>query len=700
MLRADIIIMATRDVVSLSGGGRYKVQTGRRDGLVSLAQNTISLPPPTASVATANQLFALKGLTTTDMIYLLGGHSIGIAHCSLFKDRLYNFKNTGKPDPTMDSALLSSLRKTCAQNATIDRTANLDQNPYSSAVVDNSFYSQIIKRRGVLKFDQDVASDRLRRPHMTQKKMKGMENRKVICLGGKNIILGQVGGSREKRRKRTSDSRKPNDIVLMSTAGHLRNGGLDVKDLLKSSKDRCSSSRSRFGVGFFNDGLGGGYNSRWSVLQEIVIFPAVDAELLVAQEHAKKFGFYKGKCQAADVEDIVRRTVYSKFLRDRSITPALIRMQFHDCFVSGCDASILLDGPNSEKTAPPNLSVRGFDVIDAAKDAVEKVCPGVVSCADIIIMATRDVVSLSGGGRYKVQTGRRDGLVSLAQNTISLPPPTASVVTANQLFALKGLTTTDMIYLSDLASDNLSKSTVARIARSSNFNTKFGQAMVKLGAVQVLTGQQGQIRKSCRAQFLISLCVAMSFTGLVHASDPDILFDYIVPPNVTEVDGKFFTCTKIRGFFDESNSTDTKSMLASMTQFPALNGQSVSLSLLRLAPGGVSAPHTRPHATGLFFVLGGTFEVGFVDTTNKHYTQTLQTGDMFIFPKGLVHYQYNSDMKNPAVAVAAFGSASAPTVLIPTTLFDTDIDDVILAKSFKTNVATIRKLKAGVGSKS
>ncbi|GJV69479.1 germin-like protein 9-3 [Tanacetum coccineum] len=170
-------------------------------------------------------------------------------------------------------------------------------------------------------------------------------------------------------------------------------------------------------------------------------------------------------------------------------------------------------------------------------------------------------------------------------------------------------------------------------------------------------------------QVLISICVCVAFTVLVQASDLDILFDYIVPPYVTEVDGNFFTYTKIRGFFDESNSTDTKSMLASMTQFPALNGQSVSLSLLRLAPGGVSAPHTRPHATGLFFVLEGTFE-------------------------------YNSDMKNPAVAVAAFGSASASTVLIPTTLFETDIDDVILAMSFKTNVATIWKLKAGVGSKS
>ncbi|GKF42697.1 germin-like protein 9-3, partial [Tanacetum coccineum] len=56
--------------------------------------------------------------------------------------------------------------------------------------------------------------------------------------------------------------------------------------------------------------------------------------------------------------------------------------------------------------------------------------------------------------------------------------------------------------------------------------------------------------------------------------------------------------------------------------------------------------------------------------------------------------------EDPAVAVAAFGSASASTVLILTTLFETDIDDVILAKSFKTNVATIRKLKAGVGSMS
>lgn len=59
----------------------------------------------------------------------------------------------------------------------------------------------------------------------------------------------------------------------------------------------------------------------------------------------------------------------------------------------GCDASILLDGSSSEKTAVPNLSVRGYEVIDTVKAAVEAKCPGLVSCADIIVMATRDAVA-------------------------------------------------------------------------------------------------------------------------------------------------------------------------------------------------------------------------------------------------------------------------------------------------------------------
>ncbi|XP_042487623.1 peroxidase 60-like [Macadamia integrifolia] len=107
-------------------------------------------------------------------------------------------------------------------------------------------------------------------------------------------------------------------------------------------------------------------------------------------------GYYKGKCphNRTDVEAIVRNSVNSQFGLNPAIIPQLIRLQFHDCFVRGCDASILLDGNSTEKTASTNENVLGFDVIDRKKSAVEAQCPGVVSCADIIIMATREVVSL------------------------------------------------------------------------------------------------------------------------------------------------------------------------------------------------------------------------------------------------------------------------------------------------------------------
>ncbi|CAN1171339.1 Peroxidase 60 [Linum perenne] len=306
--------------------------------------------------------------------------------------------------------------------------------------------------------------------------------------------------------------------------------------------------------------------------------------LLLGQAQAQlQFGFYKGKCKATDVdvESTVRRIVSEKYQSDKSIVAALLRMQFHDCFVQGCDASILLDGPTSEKTAPPNLSVRGYEIIDTVKTTLEGSCgPQVVSCADIIVMATRDAVSFAKGGFYNVQTGRRDGLASSAQS-VSLPAPNIPIPQAIGMFGRKRLSPIDMVYLlgghtvgvascaffqdrlynfrntgrpdpsmnptllnslrqtcppnsnsanttnldqnpasslivdnsyyqqllrrngvlqvdQDLASHPLTGFIVSGIANRADFSARFGQAMVNLGAVDVLTGQQGQIRKSCR----------------------------------------------------------------------------------------------------------------------------------------------------------------------------------------------------------
>ncbi|KAF8704833.1 hypothetical protein HU200_031071 [Digitaria exilis] len=103
-------------------------------------------------------------------------------------------------------------------------------------------------------------------------------------------------------------------------------------------------------------------------------------------------GFYDSYCP--DAEDIVRSTVEHYYDKDATIAPGLLRLHFHDCFVQGCDGSILIAGPSSERSAPQNFGLRGFEVIDDAKSQLEAVCPGVVSCADILALAARDAVDL------------------------------------------------------------------------------------------------------------------------------------------------------------------------------------------------------------------------------------------------------------------------------------------------------------------
>ncbi|KAK4282074.1 hypothetical protein QN277_013494 [Acacia crassicarpa] len=176
-----------------------------------------------------------------------------------------------------------------------------------------------------------------------------------------------------------------------------------------------------------------------SILIFLFLLPLAFSDLRV--------GFYSKSCPSA--ETIVRRIVQNRFNRDRSITAGLLRMHFHDCFVRGCDASILIDpkgGKASEKQAGPNASVRGYELIDEIKKALEKACPLTVSCADIITLATRDSVALAGGPKYTVPTGRRDGLVS-NPNDVNVPGPTFSVSQALQSFSAKGLTLNEMVTL-------------------------------------------------------------------------------------------------------------------------------------------------------------------------------------------------------------------------------------------------------------
>eukprot|EP00253_Pinus_taeda_P023886 PITA_23886 len=153
--------------------------------------------------------------------------------------------------------------------------------------------------------------------------------------------------------------------------------------------------------------------------------------MCVRVEEGTEVGFYSKTCPKA--EDIVRSTVEDHVKADLGLAPGLLRLHFHDCFVQGCDGSVLISGSSAERSAPPNLGLRGFEVIDDAKTKVEAESPELFH---------------ANGPSWAVATGRRDGLISSSSEvTSNLPSPLESVSVQKQKFADKGLTTEDLVTL-------------------------------------------------------------------------------------------------------------------------------------------------------------------------------------------------------------------------------------------------------------
>ncbi|KAJ1261484.1 hypothetical protein BS78_09G033100 [Paspalum vaginatum] len=309
----------------------------------------------------------------------------------------------------------------------------------------------------------------------------------------------------------------------------------------------------------------------------LVLMAFAAAALMSTASGTLQYDFYSSTCPKA--EQAVRDATTKIISDDPTMGAAIVRLFFHDCFVRGCDASILLDQSNSnpqpEKLAIP---LRGYSAVDTIKAAVEAVCPGVVSCADILAYAARDSTMVSGGFTFPMPGWRRDGAVSNLNDIFgSLPAPNMQVKALVQSFANKGLSAVDLVALSgahsfgvthcsfvtprlypavdptlnatyaaalrqacpqgagggtQLNNNNVtdpnrlsnqfyhnlatgevlftsdqtltSDATTNQMAQDNAANpvawmARFAGAMVKMGGIQVLTGNQGEIRRVCGA---------------------------------------------------------------------------------------------------------------------------------------------------------------------------------------------------------
>ena len=136
-----------------SGGPDYDVPLGRRDGLTFATRNVTlqNLPPPTANASVILSSLVTKNLDATDVVALSGGHTIGIAHCSSFTNRL-----DPTQDPVMDKTFANNLKATCPTSNSTNTTVLDIRSPDK---FDNKYYVDLMNRQGLFTSDQDLYTD-------------------------------------------------------------------------------------------------------------------------------------------------------------------------------------------------------------------------------------------------------------------------------------------------------------------------------------------------------------------------------------------------------------------------------------------------------------------------------------------------------------------------------------------------------------
>lgn len=209
-------------------------------------------------------------------------------------------------------------------------------------------------------------------------------------------------------------------------------------------------------------------------------------------------------------------------------------------------------------------------------------------------------------------------------------------------------------------------------------------------------------------EMIALLSVIVLFPWVALANDPGPLQDICVADLSSSIKVNGYVCkaldaTTVNDFIyhglhipgDTNNGNRQRTTQVFVEALPGLNTLGAGFARLDFAVGGINVPHTHPRATEVFLVMEGALYMGFITTDRRLFVSTLFKGDVFIFPRGLVHFQINVG-PGPALAFAGFNSQAPGLQQIAPSLFNSTppVDDSILRNGFRIDQATVDQIRA------
>ncbi|KAF7829413.1 germin-like protein subfamily 1 member 1 [Senna tora] len=211
--------------------------------------------------------------------------------------------------------------------------------------------------------------------------------------------------------------------------------------------------------------------------------------------------------------------------------------------------------------------------------------------------------------------------------------------------------------------------------------------------------------------FLFTLCLMLGLSK----PDPCPLQDYCIAdtnnPKALFLNGApcinpelatpshFFTSSLSKPGNTSANQFGFSVTLTNTVNLPGLNTLGLVLARVDIAANGIVPPHAHPRASEVTTCLRGTLLVGFIDTSNRVFTQNLKPGESFVFPKGMIHFLYNMDSRNPALAISGLNSQNpgAQIASVATFASKPGVPDEVLTKAFQISSQEVAKIRRNLG---